>query len=328
MWRDVKSCDLKGRQRAIEDEVLEDLIRLQPVGLVWVLLLDCGFRCSKRIRRMKEVFYFVQRTNGRDNVHSPAFCWTEPRNLGVQVGQVVDFGWVLYTRNDPVEVRLVATYAEVVKRSRRRRANKKGPGKRQDEGWFLLTNLGSELFPALQIVTYYARRFECEHNFRDLKNASLGMDMEHVHLLESSTYERLMCIVAVSSVLLWLYGSEAEANGWAAELSPSRPKRPRRILSLVNVGQLKAAQVRRSIRCLINRHLIPALERVHVHVGHSWLNPAHPHLQLQQASWHENEMLAAPRTCTNRKKRVSCRPTRIEFTGPEVRAEEVQQLVA
>ncbi len=328
LWYDVKTSDLKGRQRMIEDRALEDLVRLQPVGVVWVLLLDAGFRCSKRIQRMKEVFKFVQRTNCRDKVHGATLCWTEPRHLGVQSGQVVDFGWVEWCRTDPVQVRLVATYVKVPQKRRRRRASTRHKSRRQDEGWFLLTNLDAELFPALQVVTYYARRFECEHNFRDIKNASLGLDMEHVHLLTAATYERLMCIVAVASVLLWLFGSEAEANGWATRLSPSRPKQPRRILSLVNVGKLKAASVRRSIRGLILKHLVPALQKVHAHVGPSWIHPSQPNLVLQGAAWREEDIQPAPRPCRAKKKPLPCQPAVIHFVLNRAPIQGVYQLAA
>ncbi|MBI4518073.1 MAG: transposase [Deltaproteobacteria bacterium] len=327
LWYDVKSCNLKGRQRAIEDEALEDLVRLQPAGFIWVLLLDTGFRCSKRIRRMKEVFRFVQRTNCSVQVSGPTFCWTEPRNLDVVLGQLVDFGWVEWCRTDPVEVRLVATYVKVPQKRRRRRTIKKHQSKRRNDSWFLLTNLPAELFPALQVVLYYARRFECEHNFRDIKNASLGMNMEHVHLLAPETYERLMCIVAVASALLWLFGSEAEANGWASQLSPSRPKEPRRILSLVNVGQQKASSVRRPIRVLIRRHLLPALESVHTLVGPNWVYPSQPNLVLKGVVWRPEHHNDEHRACS-RKRAPRCPGGRVDLVDIGGQSQEVHQIAA
>lgn len=328
LWRDVKTSELKGRQRAIEDEVIDALIRLQPFGFVWVLLLDAGFRCSKRIRRMKDSFYYIQRTNCRDLVHSEVFCWTEPRNLGVQSGQVVDFGWVEWCRSDPVRVRLVATYVKVPEAAKRKRRRiRRKASKRRDEGWYLLTNLQAELFDALQVVIYYSRRFECEHNFRDIKNATYGMDMEHVHLKAAETYERLMCIVALASTFLWLFGSEAEMQGWAAQLSPSRPKNLRRVLSLVNVGKLRASWVRRSIPSLIRRHLVPATEKVHSHTGPTWIHPTQPNLRLQGATWDETDVRDAPQVC-KRSRRQDCRSPNIQFTECREPRQDVYQLVA
>lgn len=328
LWFDVKTSELKGRQRAIEDQAVEELVRLQPVGVLWVLLLDAGFRCSKRMQRMKEVFKFIQRTNCRDKVHGEHLCWTEPRHLGVQAGQVVDFGWVDWSCNDPVQVRLVATYVKAPQKRKPRRASTRHKSRRQDEAWYLLTNLDAVLFPALQVVVYYARRFECEHNFRDIKNASLGLDMEHVHLLTAPTYERLMCIVAVASALLWLFGAEAEAKGWATRLSPSRPKKPRRILSLVNVGKLMARKIRCSIRSLIQKHLLPALAAVHSHIGPGWIHPQEPYLTVQGAVWCEQDMHPIPRSCRTHKKKSPCLAADIKFVPQLSPSQEVYRLAA
>lgn len=303
-WYEVESSELKGRQKEIEYKALEDLIECRPLGVTWVVLMDSGFRSSQRLRKLKEVGYFILRSDSATKVHLPRGCWTAVGKLGVGAGQVVEFGYVRWSRLDPEPVRLVACKLNrLVARIRRTRRASGALGRSRVSIpglWPLLTNLPAERFSALQVVRLYARRFECEHNFRDIKNATLGLDMEHAKLESPATYERLLCIVAVAEALLWVIGAEAESQGLAKDLSPSRPKDAHRVLSLHRVGLLCFLDLRGSLRVLFGRHLAPAIQAVPKTVSRGWVDAVESGI-LEGCAYNLCELLPLSSVC-NRKR--------------------------
>lgn len=333
LWYEIKQADLKGRQKEIEYRALEELISLRPLGITWVVLLDSGFRSSARMRKLAEVGYFILRSDSATKVHLPGSCWRKIGELGVQAGHVVEFGYIRWSRLDPEPVRLVACkllkLVQTVRKARRTsgatsRSSVTIPGL-----WPLLTNLPMEHFSALAVVRMYARRFECEHNFRDTKNATLGLDMEHVHLVSEKTYERLMCIVAVAESLLWVIGAEAESRGMAQELTPSRPKDGHRVLSLFRVGQLCIHKIRCSISPLFKKHLGPAIRRVPQVVGRGWVDAVEPRIVEGHAPT-ANQLPPLPSVCG--KKRLEAPPKCVDnqpvLLHPKTNIEHLYQLAA
>jgi hypothetical protein len=272
LWYEIKTSELKSRRTAIEQQALRDLLKYRPPEVTWLTLLDAGFNAPELLNLLEEVGYYVVRSGSKVVVHSSTSCWTNIGKLPVAVGQIVEFGWLYWNRKNPRRVRLVAARLYDLQPPRPgRRTRQAGRRKGQHPGLCpVITNLPMELFSSVAVIRLYARRFEIEHSFRDIKNATLGMDMEHVHLLEASTYSRLMCIVALTETILWLIGSEAEATGFHKRLTPSRPKDGRRILSLRNVGFLLQDQIAAPIDQLIGTHLPPATARILLVVGRTW----------------------------------------------------------
>jgi hypothetical protein len=274
LWREFWTKDLKGRKSAIECQIIRDLILCRPAGVTWLILLDAGFHSPELLRLLDQAGLFVVRSGSAVTVHSGTRCWTHVRDLPVKTGQVVEFGWLYWSKQNPLKVRVVGARIYDIKppkpgqrRSTTHRYKYSKPGL-----CVVLTNLPMDLFPALSVVRLYSRRFEIEHSFRDIKNATYGMNMEHTHLMDPATYSRLMCIVAVTEAALWLVGSEAEEQGLHLDLTPSRPKSGRRVLSLRNVGRLCLEDINASIDRLIEKHLAPTICRILTAVGRSWKN--------------------------------------------------------
>lgn len=276
LWYEVKKEDLKGRQAAMEIDALTDLIKYRPPGVTWLILLDSAFgRSVDFVKLLGDVGYFAVRQPVNLAVHSKGNCWLKTGDLPVKLGQVVDFGWVHWTRESPVQLRIVAArlYAgRQLPRGRRRSQYRDHSGYTQPGLCIVATNLPTKDFCAIKVIRVYARRFEIEHNFRDIKNATLGMDMEHVHLLETSTYCRLMCIVALAEALLWLNGAQAEARKLHLQLTPSRPRTGRRVLSLRNLGHLCLGKIPGStaINHLLARYLRQAVLKAPEVIGTNW----------------------------------------------------------
>ncbi len=275
LWKEFRSGELKGRRTAIELEMLRDLERLRPPGCTWLMLLDSGFKAPSVIAMLDEVGLYVARSASNITVHSDRSCWTNIAKLPVSTGQLVEFGWIHWNRNRPRLVRLVACRLYDIRPPTpgRRRQRSAGRYKYTQPGLCaVITNLQEDVFDSLAVIRLYSRRFEIEHSFRNIKNATFGMNMEHAHLQEPETYSRLMCIVALTEALLWLVGSEAETQGLHLELTPSRPRDKHRVISLRNVGFecLEDTRINLPIDELVSRHLAPAMSRIFAIVGRTW----------------------------------------------------------
>lgn len=272
LWYEFKSSELKDRMHEIELRVLQDLLRYRPEGVKWLTLLDAGFKHPELLDLLEKAGFYVVRSGSKLVVHSGRACWTNIGNLPVATGQIVEFGWLYWNRKNPRRVRLVsARLYDIKPRKRGRRTRQAGRYKSRQPGLCpVITNLPFEACSAVVVIRLYARRFEIEHSFRDIKNSTLGMDMEHVHLLEATTYSRLMCIVALAETTLWLAGSEVETRGLHRRLTPSCPKDGHRVLSLRNAGFLGLKYIELSMNQLLDTHLAAATSRLLSVVGRTW----------------------------------------------------------
>jgi len=307
LWYEVEKADLKGQQSAMEFNAITDLITYRPPGVTWLILLDAGFgRSADLVSLLGDVGYFVVRQPVSVLVHTNIDCWTTTGNLPVGLGQVVDFGWVHWSFKSPSKLRVVA--ARLYEGKRPRRGRRLGQYRHvsmatQPGLCTVATNLPVKDFSAMSVIRIYARRFEIEHSFRDIKNATLGMDMEHVHLMKASTYSRLMCIVAIAEALLWLNGAQAEAKKLHLQLTPSRPRSGRRVLSLRNLGHLCLGIIPGStpINRLLTRYLRPAIQKAPDVIGNMWMD-AKDKRELKELARSPDELSDLPQACSSRKK--------------------------
>lgn len=307
-WSEVPKGELSGRKNAIELELVWALLTAKPPGVKLLVLLDAGFRNPAVLKLLNGFVYFAVRLAVATKIHTEDNCWVRASELPVGLHQAVDFGWVHCVEESPWRLRIVGgriTDRKPVRRGRRRhsprRYKKTVPGL-----CILATNLPADLFSALDVLRLYARRFEIEHSFRDIKNATLGLDMEHVHLKAGITYSRLMCIVALTELFLWLVGSEAESRGLHFKLTPSRPKDGRRVLSIVRVGRECLQKIDLPVETLIQRHLWPATAAALSTVGRKWQDPKQ---RLKSASLAADEAAVTPLPkCCNKNGSGKSRP--------------------
>lgn len=305
LWYEVKKADLKGRQAVMELNAVTDLITYRPPGVTWLILADSGFgQSTDLVKLLEDVGYFVVRQNAKTLVHSKLDCWTRNGDLPVKLGQVVDFGWLHWSLSSPSKLRVVGARLHDGSRPQRgrRRSQYRHVSRCTRPGLCIVaTNLPMEDFSAMRVIRIYARRFEIEHSFRDIKNATLGMDMEHVHLLETTTYARLMCIVAIAEALLWLNGAEAESRKLQLQFTPSRPRTGRRVLSLRNLGHLCLGRMSNStsIDRLARRHLRKAIIAAPGVIGSTWRDAADCR-ELRGLARSPEEVRDARPTCSQR----------------------------
>lgn len=303
LWYEFKADGLKKRMTRIELDAIRELQLLCPAGCKWLVLMDSGFRSPQLLALLKEVGFFVARTNTAINFHPGNGCWAKVGHLPVRIGQALECGWVHLGKENPLDLRLIAARLYNIKppkpgrRSYPRRCKQTMPG-----FCAVITNLPVEECSTQAVLRLYGRRFEIEHSFRDIKNATLGLDMEHVHLVDTATYSRLMAVVAVTEMLLWVIGSEAEAIGLHRELTPSQPRDGRRVLSLVNVGRLCLFRIESPVEALLSKHLAETQQRLLVTIGRRWKD-ATEILQLVGTAPTAGELSPLGRHCADRAKK-------------------------
>lgn len=280
LWYEIEKAELKGRRTSFELQAIRDLVTFRPPGVAWLFLLDAGFRSPAVLKLLDEAGFYVVRSQSASLYHAPNACWSAVGALRVAVGEVIELGWCYLTQTTPLRARLVAARLYDIKpkkaglRRPRRTHNHTKPGL-----CVVATNLPMPTFHAMVVLRLYGRRFEVEHGFRDLKNATFGMDMEHVHLKDAASYERLLCIVAIAEALLWLMGTEGEILDMGRRLSPSQPKDGRRVLSLRNIGRHYIKLPARPLELMLSEHISDAIAGVINVVGRGWKD-ARLHLQL------------------------------------------------
>jgi len=302
LWYEVLASEMKQHQTELQRRAILDLALHRPPHVKWLVVLDSGFNSSELIDVLNASgAYFEIRTTTKRLVHGLQDCWSAIETLPVSVGQLVDFGWVHHAASNSRAVRLViARLYDGKKPARKSRRPPKSTYKYSMPGLCaVITNLPEDEFSGVDVIRFYARRFEIEHHFRDLKNASFGMDMEHTHLSRASVYSRLMCIVALAETCLWLGGTEVESRGLHRSLSPCRPKDDRRVISLRNAAKQYLGLIQVPIETLISRHLEPALERAPYVISKSWKDVKDPR-QLKARAATPDDLTPLPARCRHR----------------------------
>ena len=209
-WKAVK--DGRCRMADVEVQVCEKLIAMVPPGKRLLLLGDRGFDSAEFVayllrRGVQFVLRCVHSVSVRlsDNVDFVTIS-----NLPLKVGEVLDYGTVLYTKGSAVAVRLVRTLAHG-----------------QTDEWNLITNLGEHAL-AKVIVKLYGRRFTIEELFRDLKGG--GWQLERTRVRFEESMDRLILVLAVAHILVVSIGR------WAKKCNLERHFRSTPGLSLFSLG--------------------------------------------------------------------------------------------
>jgi len=299
-WYETRLTELKGVQTKMEAQAIQDLAALRPPHVNWLFLLDCGFHAPEVLDALNVAGFFIVRSQVNPLVHPQSSCWLSVRDLPVQISDLVEFGWLTWSSKSPRAVRIVAARMPPAQQRSRRSYPRKS--KQTQPGFCpLLTNLPEEEASALEVLQIYARRFEIEHSFRDIKSVTLGLGMEYLHLKNVETYSRVMGVVAIAELVLWLCGAEAERLGLTKKYTSSRPKNGRRVLSLVSLGRLAIGDVRVPIGTLIRRQLVKAILSAARTISSTWRQPTRSR-RLHGLAGTKEELRRLRRSCRRRSK--------------------------
>lgn len=168
--------------------LLAELKQAAP-QLKLVLVMDRWFASDKLFHLLSEhKAYFIARTKSDKRIQLP---W--------------DPSWY---KPPIMEVSLLET--EVTYRSHKLRLVRSDikPGMKQDEPWFLLTNLPEEI-TRRQLLNRYAERFEIEESFKDLKWLNR---LEWQRVRKPEVIRSLLLFVFLGWWLLWRYDGQHQKH--------------------------------------------------------------------------------------------------------------------
>lgn len=237
LWRVVEKQNPQLSQNQEEERLLERLKRLIPLGTEVIILADRGFGRVDLFKRLEELgFGYVIRVSGTVWIESSQFIGVL-RSFPIRIGQLLDFGPVLYQKKERYPVRLIYQF---------------DPG--QEEPWFLVTNL--EWNPRA-VTRAYGRRMDIEE-VKDFKGLRAGFGLRAVRLSRAGRYEKLLLIMVYAYFFLLLAGAYGETRGYHRQLVASSTTK-RRVLGLWQVGYhvLNTLRIRISYHKLLS--LLPSL---------------------------------------------------------------------
>ena len=207
VWVTEKKSELKDRQKESERTVLQKLRDALPKDVRVTVLADRGFGDTGTFDHLLDMpgFDFVIRF--RSNI------------IVTADGQRAK-AKELVPRNGRFRVLESAQLT----------AGKKGPytvvlykARGMKDSWCLATNLSTA--DGRDIVDRYARRFECEEGFRDLKDWRFGLALNYTRIGSDVRRERLLFAFALAVYLLTLVGAASEQLGMDRQLRANTSKR-------------------------------------------------------------------------------------------------------
>lgn len=207
LWLTVDKTQLEGHRNEYEDQLLERLRQIVPLGLKVTVLADRGFGDQKLYAGLRDAgFDFVIRF--REGIHvtdaagetRKAADWVGPRGQARLLR-----GPQITTDKSPIEA-VVVVKAKAMK-----------------DTWCLASSRADLNGPA--IVKLYGRRFTIEESFRDTKDLRFGLGLSATHIGSPERRDRLLLLIAVAQALLTLLGAAAEAEELDRHTKASTVKR-------------------------------------------------------------------------------------------------------
>lgn len=212
-----KAVDLQEIQRGrAERDFVAEVKQLCPPWLKLIALGDRGFDGTPFLTHLGREFDFVVRCSrgiGFRREGETDFELLDERKLERE--KVYDFGVCEFTKEHRVKLRIVAKY-----------------GAKAKEAWFLTTNIEDQ--SALTVVDMYARRFEIEEAFKDLKDMRAGLHFKQLKVKNADRLARFLVIGILVYLFLVSAGLYGEAKGlqYSYQANTSR----KRVLAMWRLG--------------------------------------------------------------------------------------------
>ena len=195
VWKSVEKSQLRGRQTAVENELIELLHRLIPPDVDVTLLADRGFASAERFVHLTTLGWdYVIRF--RENIQvtyqgrtQTAASWV-PKSGHAK--KLLDVG--ITGKEAPLDA-VVCVHKKNMK-----------------QAWCLATSLTNA--SATHIAKLYARRFTIEETFRDHKDLRFGLGLSATHIRDCGRRDRLLLLAAIAHAILTLLGAAAESLGY------------------------------------------------------------------------------------------------------------------
>lgn len=195
MWKTVVKSELKGWRNAHEHELLRQLHKLLPDGVMVTVIADRGFGYVELYELCRQLqFDYIIRFRGDISVEDQhgetrlASAWLTPSGRAKMLREV----WVTSER--------AAVPAAVFVQA-----------KGMKEAWFLATSRAE--LQSSPLVKLYGRRFTIEESFRDQKDLHFGMGLKKSRISKPERRDKLLMISGLTQALLTLLGAAGESLG-------------------------------------------------------------------------------------------------------------------
>ncbi|MFQ5661454.1 MAG: IS4 family transposase, partial [Gammaproteobacteria bacterium] len=106
-----------------------------------------------------------------------------------------------------------------------------------NEPWLLVGRLPDKIAKKPNaVIRLFKTRMEIEENFRDTKNARLGISLEYARSTTPERYDNLLLIAALILFVLWVIGYAAYYKNYHKSLQANTISH-RRVLSYIYLGR-------------------------------------------------------------------------------------------
>lgn len=195
-----------------QKKFLGDLQKLLPATARPIVVSDAGFR-SDWFRAVKKAGWdYVGRVRSNTQVRQEKTEWKACSHLhGLAKRVAVDLGDWLLVKGSPWPIRLVI--AARARKGREQLTRKGTPlqgttakraRKAAREPWLLGTSLSADEFSAANLVVLYAKRWQIETAFRDLKSHQYGAGFEDSQSRNSKRLAVLLLLHALAAFAAWV----------------------------------------------------------------------------------------------------------------------------
>lgn len=216
LWKTVNKKKLKDNRNNYEDAILLRLYNALPADVNVTILADRGFFDTRLFEFLKQELGFDFCIRVKNNTHITNIKGeTRSAKDWVPVG-----GKTKTIKNGKITAEKISVATIAIKHA-----------KGMKQPWCIAC---SNDISGSGIISWYAKRWGCEPQFRDTKDIHFGMGMHATNIKSTLRRDRMLFISAIAVVLLTFLGAAGEAIGLDKYLKANTSKK--RSLSLFRQG--------------------------------------------------------------------------------------------
>lgn len=246
LWKTFSKKGLKNNRNGYEDELLKRLRKMVPEDVKVTIIADRGFCDTKLMRFLKEELKFEYTIRIRSNI-----LVNDGKNESRLANEYVSASGKSKTIRKALitkEGYEVETFVAI-------------KAKRMKQAWCIVSS--DEKISGSGVVKWYAKRWGCEPQFRDMKDIYLGMGLSKTHIQSAKKRDRLLFIHAISVIILTFLGATCERIGLDKYLKINTSKK--RTLSLFNQGAIIFNRIARMAKETLEKLLNSFYELMNEH---------------------------------------------------------------
>lgn len=217
LWKTYTKKTLKNNRNNHEDELLLRLRDIIPEDVKVTILADRGFCDIKLMDFLKNELKFDYNIRIRSNI----IVFNEKGERKLAGEWITEKGTIKTLRNVKITHQEYHVPTVVCVHDKKMKAP-----------WCIASSDGN--ISGSSVVKWYAKRWGCEPQFRDVKDIHFGMGLSETNIRSPQRRDRLLFIHAISTVILTFLGAAGENIGLDRLLKANTVKR--RTLSLFRQG--------------------------------------------------------------------------------------------